>query len=83
MKHAHRRLPSPPYLDCDTSPPLRGRYAKRRTPANFRNEALRLIADIDEGQIGIYETSLGGTFYGYAIKYPGKAPYFEEPEAAE
>lgn len=76
-----RFLRSPPYLDCDTSPPLRGRYATRVKAESFKAEALRLIAAIDQGQIGIYETVRGGTFYGYAIKYPGQKPYFEEPEA--
>jgi hypothetical protein len=72
-------LPATPWLDCDTTPALRGRYAKRKTPEKFKAEALRLLDDVTEGQIGIYASRFGGDFYGYAIKYAGKPAYFEEP----
>lgn len=68
----------PPYLDCDTTPSIRSRYAKRKTPALFKAEALALADTVTEGQIGVYDSLFGGTFYGYAIKYPGQAAYFEE-----
>ena len=80
-----RVLPKPttPFLDCDTTPALTSRYAKRKTKDAFVREALAMLDHVKEGQIGIYASRFGGTFYGYAIKYPGETPYFEEaqPEA--
>lgn len=78
-----RFVKSPPYLDCDTVPPLRGRYASHKNVQRFKSEALRLISEVTEGQIGIYSNARGGTFYGYAIKYPNQKPYFEEPETSQ
>jgi hypothetical protein len=69
-------LPKTPWFDCDTTPPLRSRYATRKTPEKFKAEALRMLAGVTEGQIGIYASYFGG-LYGYAIKYPNSEPYFE------
>lgn len=72
-------LPEKPWFDCDTTPPMRGRYATRKTPDKFKAEAMTLLRGVSEGQIGIYESAFGGRFYGYAIKYSGDEPFFEEP----
>lgn len=69
-----------PFFDVDTTPAFRGRYATRKTPEFFKQEAVKLLDDhVIEGQIGIYASAFGGDFYGYAIKYAGEPAYFEEP----
>jgi hypothetical protein len=73
-------LPATPWLDCDTTPAIHSRRAKARRPEAFKAEAMRLLVEHDaEGQIGIYASMFGGPFYGYAIRYKGQAPFFEEP----
>ena len=67
------------YLDCDTTPIIRGRTVRGSLEAAKR-AALKLIAFANEGQIGIYDNASGGQFYGYAIKYRGERPFFEERE---
>ena len=66
------------YLDADTTPPIRGRYVRGNVQAAKR-VAFTHLERVSEGQIGIYDNALGGTFHGYAIKNAGEAPYFEEP----
>jgi hypothetical protein len=71
-----------PYLDFDTTPPIRSRYAQRTTFAGAVSEATRLISEATEGQVGIYDSYHGDNFHGYVIKYPGQSAYFE-PAPAE
>ena len=77
------------YLDCDTTPPLRGRwtdhpdgFTQKRLDAAVRI-ATKMLADVTEGQIGIYESAAGAGFAGYVIKYPGEAAYFEAANHAD
>jgi hypothetical protein len=69
------------YLDCDTTPPLRGRTLHAKQIDTAKRRAFSLLADVSEGQIGIYDHPHGGDFYGYAIKHAGEEPYFEQPSA--
>lgn len=68
------------YLDMDTTPPQRSRYVRAG-----HNRAVKLalaaMADVKEGQIGVYADSTGNGFVGYAIRYEGEPPYFEPAEA--
>ena len=69
------------YLDySDVTPPAgptSGKVAHSKTLDGAKREALALLANAEEGQIGIYKDYLGD-FLGYAIKYRGQMPYFEE-----
>lgn len=67
------------YLDCDTTPPQRSHYV-RGSLERIKAKAQGLVHAATEGQIGIWEHSQGGKFYGYAIHYKGDAPFFEEPD---
>lgn len=74
-------MSNPLYFDCDVTPPLRSRYARRRRIDAAKEEAMRLLEENDaEGQIGLFEHSSGGEFYGYVIRYPGQPAYFESPQ---
>ncbi len=53
------------YLDTNTMPPI----------AIAR--AFDLLRKVDEGQIGIYTSAMGGIFKGYVIRRPNSEPYFE------
>jgi hypothetical protein len=64
------------YLDTDTTPAIRSRYAHMGL-AKAIELALTLVGRTDEGQIGIYTSCIGDGFKGYAIKYPNSEPYFE------
>lgn len=64
------------YLDADTTPSIKSRYAYIGLDETI-SYALGLVSRVDEGQIGIYKTHLGDGFEGYAIKYPNEEPYFE------
>ena len=56
-----------------------GRYSRRKRLPFVVEEAKRHFAryEVNSGQIGLYDYYGGGAFYGYVIKYPGEAPYFE------
>lgn len=69
------------YLDCDTTPAKGSQYV-RGSLAVAQHAAYALLADVTEGQIGIYENHIGAGFKGYAIKYPNERPYFEAAESA-
>ena len=69
-------MPRRYYLDCDTTPARRSHYA-RAGLGNAKQVAFSHLANVTEGQIGIYETHLGDGFKGYAIKQNGFC-YFEE-----
>lgn len=66
------------YLDCDTTPPLRSRYLACKRLEAAQKVALAKLSEVTEGQIGIYDNHVGAGFKGYAIKYPGQTPYFED-----
>jgi hypothetical protein len=65
------------YLDCDTTPAIRSRYVRGKLQSSVRRASRLLTLGQADGQIGIYETSLGDGFAGYVIKYAGEEPYFE------
>lgn len=65
------------YLDCDTMPPLKGRYINCKRLDVAQRKAFAELSKVSEGQIGIYDNHIGIGFKGYAIKYPGQEPYFE------
>jgi hypothetical protein len=67
------------YLDCDTTPALRGQYIKAKRTETAVRYAKKLLGDVAEGQIGIYDTHLGNGFHGYVIKLHGEV-YFEAAE---
>jgi hypothetical protein len=56
------------YLDADTTPSLKSRYAYVGLDETI-SFALGLVSRIDEGQIGIYKTHLGDGFKGYAMGF--------------
>ena len=65
------------YLDCDTTPPLRSRTLRVKTPDAAKRRAFALLDGVTEGQIALYRDYLG-EFLGYAIKPASGAPFFEE-----
>ncbi|QPF81716.1 hypothetical protein IC762_12530 [Bradyrhizobium genosp. L] len=68
------------HLDCDTTPPLKSRYVSKGYKLETVIEiATDLLAEVEEGQIGIYDSRRGDGFKGYVIKYRGQSPYFEAP----
>lgn len=64
------------YLDHDTTPPTMSSYVYAKIDRAI-NAALARLNAVEQGQIGIYKSSMGGGFKGYAIKYPNGEPYFE------
>jgi hypothetical protein len=64
------------YLDTDTTPALRGRFAYKGLDATI-SFALGLVGRCTDGQIGIYTSARGDGFKGYAINDGVNAPYFE------
>jgi hypothetical protein len=71
------------WLDCDVTPNIKSRYVPRKGSESAAKIAARLLnAKAEhEGQIGIYENSIGGKFFGYVIKEKGSQARFEEPPA--
>jgi hypothetical protein len=71
------------WLDCDVTPTIKSRYVPRKGSESAARIATRLLnaKPEHEGQIGIYENSIGGKFFGYVCKYKDKPAYFEEPPA--
>lgn len=64
------------YLDTDTTPAIKSRFAYKGLDATI-SFALGLVERCTEGQIGIYTSHLGDGFKGYAINDGINAPYFE------
>lgn len=60
------------YLDCDTRPPIAGCYTQNMIVYHAHLKAAALLEQHNaEGQIGLYENSQGGNFYGYVIRENG------------
>lgn len=60
-----------------------GANSKCKTLPHVVAEASKLFDKyaVPTGQIGLYESYGGGEFFGYVIKYPNAAPYFEPAPA--
>jgi hypothetical protein len=75
--------PATPWLDCDTSPAIRSRYSKRRRLDAVIRDAEAMLANVDNGQIGIYASAFGGPFFGYVIKDYDRSTRFEAAESTD
>jgi hypothetical protein len=74
--------PATPWLDCDTTPTIRGRYSKRKRLAAVIRDAETILATVKHGQIGLYASAFGGPFFGYVIKDYDGSIRFEAPTDA-